>query len=349
MKFKCFIIFGLTLVLVVGLVFQVDAGHQKKKGASAAEELLIPIGARGSALGGSCLASINGSSAIFWNPAGLANTSQVVEAMFSHHAYIADIGVSYAAVGVRTGLGSIGVSFTTFSFGNIDVTTEDAPEGTGATFSPTYMNFGVTYSKAMTDRIYIGANAKLITEKIMEMTSSGFAFDMGVQYVSAIGVRLGIVMKNWGPSMKFDGGNLEHRVTITGTEPQTPDTRLRVLSSESELPSTFEIGIAYDYKPMESWQVTAMGNFRNHNFASDEMAGGLELSFNNMFYLRGAYSLSPDEGDDVTGSKSYLFGPSFGFGFSYPVSQAVRISLDYAYRTAEYFDSNQFFSITFGF
>jgi len=348
MKLKYFIIFGLTLVLIAGFVFQAQAGHPKKKGTSAAEELLIPVGSRGTSLGGSCIAAISGSGAIYWNPAGLSNTPKTADVMFSHHSYIADIGVSYAAVGVNTGIGSIGVSFQTFSFGNIDVTTEDAPEGTGATFSPSYMNFGLTYSRAMTDRIYIGVTAKMISEKIMGMQNNGYAFDMGVQYVSALGVRLGIVMKNWGPAMRFEGGDLEYRVTIPGTEPQTPDTRLRRIASESELPSTFEIGIAYDYAVMEKLSFTAMGNFRNHNFANDEMAVGVELNFDDMFFVRGAYSMAPEE-EDIGGTKAYLFGPSFGFGVSYPISQTVEISLDYAYRTAEYFSANQLFTLSFGF
>lgn len=348
MKLKHLMIFCLTLALVAGFVFQAQAGHQEKKGTCTAEELLLPVGSRGSALGGACLATVAGVDAIYWNPAGLAHTSKVVEAMFSHHNYIADIGISYAAVGIGTRIGTIGVSFKTFQFGEIDVTTETAPEGTGASFSPTFMTFGLTYSKAMTDRIYMGVNAKLITETIMEMNTTGVAFDMGVQYVTRLGVRVGVAMKNWGPAMQFTGENMEHRVGIIGTEPQTPDRRLRIPAQKGELPSLFEIGVAYDYSPMENLAFTAMGNFRNHNFGNDEYMGALELCFNDMFFLRGAYSMAPLD-KEISGEKSYLFGPSFGFGINYAISQSVSVALDYAYRTAEFFDDNQFFTLTFGF
>lgn len=343
------IIFSLTLVLVAGLFLPAQAGDKKKKGTCAAEELLLPVGARGTALGGACLASVSGVDAIFWNPAGLPNTSNSVEAMVSHNTYIADIGINYAAIGVKTGIGTIGFSFKTLNFGDIPYTTEEAPEGTGATFSPAYLTFGLTYSRAMTDRIFMGVTGKFVTETIMDMSASGVAFDMGIQYRMETGIRLGVAMRNWGSAMKFGGTSTEHRVSINNTEPQAPNKQLAIPTQSSELPSLFEIGLAYDYSAAEKLDITAMGNFCNSNFANDVLMGGVEVNFDKMFYLRGGYNYALDAEKDILGGKSYLFGPTFGFGINYPITSTVNISLDYAYRTAEYFGNNQFFALTFGF
>jgi hypothetical protein len=350
MKLKHCMIFGVILILIMGFVFQSYAGASKRKGSAAAEELLVPVGARGSALGGAVTATAAGTDAIFWNPAGLANTSENVEVLMSYHKYIADIGLGYAAVGVKTGIGSIGASFKSFSFGDIMETTELAPEGTGAVFSPTYITIGLTYSKGITDRINIGASAKVVSERIIEMYATGVAFDAGIQYQTSIGLRLGVAMRNWGGSMKFEGDNMDHRVEISGTEPQTPMRRLAIPAQSSELPALFELGLAYDYTPMEDLDLTVMTGFRNQNFANDELMAGLEVGFKGMIFLRGAFLAAPEEEWGVgSGDYTYLWGPTFGFGIKYPIAGSVDLGLDFAYQTAHYFENPYFMSVLVGF
>jgi hypothetical protein len=95
------------------------------------------------------------------------------EAMFSYVNYLADINISYFAVGTSLGdVGSIGFDLKTFDFGDIPVTTETFPDGTGETYSPSFLHL-VYIFKSLTDRISIGTNLKLITE--YSNTSKGFA------------------------------------------------------------------------------------------------------------------------------------------------------------------------------
>jgi hypothetical protein len=333
----------LMLLMVAGFSF---AGNPEKKGTAGAEELLIPMGARGTALAGAALASINGVDAIYWNPAGLANTESSVEATFSYMSYIADINVSYGAIGVKTGLGSLGASFQSLSFGEIPETTEDSPNGTGSFFSPVYMTLGATYSRAMTDRIFVGVNLKFISEKIMQTSASAFALDMGVQYLTEAGIRLGVALKNLGSPLQFDGPNMDRDVDIPDTPPGSPIRKLRFPSQKAELPSLFEIGLAYDIKPMEKANITVMGNYRNHNFANDQILAGVELSYDNRFFLRGGYDYGMNEGTDAAGGDTYQFGPTFGFGIIQPVSGNTKLGFDFAYRMVNttYFDNNMYFT-----
>lgn len=344
MNMKKVYIFFLVVLAVTGLVVQANAGNPEKIGTAAAQELLIPIGARGTAVGGACLASISGVDALYWNPAGIARTDKSVEAMFSHMRYIADINLTNLSVATKLGFGSLAFSFQSIAFGDIQQTSEMAPEGTGILFSPTFFTLSGAFSRMMTDRIYIGVAAKLISEKIMGMSSSGVALDFGVQYRTGMGINLGVAMKNYGFGMQFSGGNTEQLVEIPDTEPQTPSRRLNVPTQQGEFPSTLEMGISYEMNPMEQGKLTVMGNFVNQNFGNDEILGGAEFTFMNMFTLRGGYSLGTNQAEYL-GEKDYIFGPTFGAGFKYNLSGTSNIVLDYAYRSTEFFSSNNVFTL----
>lgn len=342
----------LALFSLLFVATQVEAGSEARRGTAGAMELLIPVGSRGTAMGGSYAAGISGLEAIHWNPAGLAVSEASAEIMASHFQYIAGIDVNYAAVAAKfNGIGTVGVSVKALDFGDIDVTTEAQPEGTGQTFSPTFVTIGLTYSKQMTDRISFGTNAKIISESIMNSSASGFAFDFGLQYAAGgTGLKLGIVLKNIGPNMQFEGSDTETRVAPNGTEPGTRARNLRQPLASFELPSTLEIGLSYDLGLNENNSVTLAGNFMNHNFGSDQYAMAAEYNFNDFFFLRGAYSLAynSDSENFASGEEDYIFGPSFGAGLKLNVG-AFDVNLDYAYRTAEFFDDNQWFTLSLQF
>ncbi|RMF66256.1 MAG: hypothetical protein D6743_06715, partial [Calditrichaeota bacterium] len=181
--------FNIILILVVFSLLlvatQADAGNEKRRGTAGALELLIPVGSRGTALGGNVAASITGVEAMFWNPAGVAVSGASAEVMASHFEYIAGINVDYAAVAAKFGsVGTFGLNVKTLDFGDIPVTTEAEPEGTGQTFNPTFVTIGFTYSKQLTDRIAFGTNIKLVTESIQNSNATGAAFDFGLQYIA---------------------------------------------------------------------------------------------------------------------------------------------------------------------
>jgi len=96
----------LILILIATSIY---AGDVARKGTTGAEQVLIPVGARGIATGGAFLANITGLESIFYNPAGLDIYPQT-EAMFSYVNYLADINISYFSLGTFLGdIGSIGL------------------------------------------------------------------------------------------------------------------------------------------------------------------------------------------------------------------------------------------------
>ncbi len=335
-------------VLVILLVADIYAGGGKRNGTAGAQELLIPVSARGLALSGAYLAGFEGLDAMFYNPAGVGVTENSADAMFSYMSYIADIGYSFAAVAVNfEGFGTLGLSLRTFDFGEIPVTNEANPYGTGATFSPTYVTVGITYSNALTDRIRVGVNVNMITEKIMNTSANGIAFDAGVQYNGVAGVeglKFGVVLRNLGPKMSFDGPDLL-REAFEGDDVNSRGSQFyKIDAAGFELPSQVEIGLAYERRFSDSYKGLIATSFQNNNFAHDEYRVGGEFSFNDLVFLRGGYAYVSEAVDD---DDQAIFGPTFGAGLL--LEGGIDIGVDYAYRSATYFDANHMITVKLGF
>jgi len=346
---------AVCLVLMLGMLSMTTFGSNKDRtGTAGAQELLIPVGARGVALGLTGSLFVNGVDAIYWNPAGLCKMDNAVQVMFSQMSYIADINVSYGAIGVNAGdFGTLGFALKSISFGDIPVTTVEFPDGTGSSYNPTFLTLGVTYSKSLTDRISVGINADLVSERILEMSATGLSFDIGIQYrdLALRGLQLAVAIKHIGPNMKFGGSN----AYVTGTADQASLRGSNPYVAEMasfEMPSNLEIGIGYSPKLDELNGLTVGGTFINNNYLQDEYSLGAEYKYNNMFFVRGGYMFSPQTSKDVdvygTTSRSYLYDFTAGAGVRYNVG-GVDLSFDYAYRNVKYLSGNHVFTVAAGF
>lgn len=330
------------------------AGGENRVGNSAAAELLIPVGARDIAMAGSSIATSTGLDAMYWNPAGLARAEFATNAVFSHMNYIADIGIQYVAVSTRFGdFGSLGLSIKSVGIGEIAVTTEDQPDGTGQMINPTLLNIGLTYSRMLTDRISIGASATLISERFGLVSATGVAFSGGVQYsglANVTGLSVGVAVKNLGPRMSFDGDGLIREGIVSNAS----GSFYKVDAESFDLPSTIEIGLAYNYVLAEENMITVSGVFQNNNFSADEYKAGLEYHYANTFFLRGGYTFSDItksaaiQSNDAVDRSQQIFGFSAGAGLRYPVG-SLNVSFDYAFRSVKFLENNHVFTVGLGF
>ncbi len=344
------------LILVAAASTTAYAGNENKTGTNAAPELLIPVGARDIAMGGSSIATSTGLEAIFWNPAGLARSEFNANAMFSHMNHIADIGVEYVAVSAAfEGFGTLGLSFKALSIGDINITTEDAPDGTGEIFSPSVINAGLTFSRLLTDRVSVGATATLISQRFDRVSATGFAFSAGVQYSGLAGFRglsVGVAVKNIGPQLTFEGdGLLRSAQPLDVLRSSTP---FQVQAASFELPSTIEIGVAYTIDVADQNVVNVATAFQSNNFGTDQYNFGAEYDYNDQFFLRGGYSLSESTTDDsvpLSDKTSFLYGFTAGAGVHTLVGE-VDLRFDYAFRNVDFseaFGDNHIFSVKLGF
>jgi hypothetical protein len=351
MKNFGFKLLALSLALVLLGSLDGYAGGRNRAGTNAASELLIPVGARYIAMGGASVATAAGIDAIHWNPAGLSRMTNSAGAMFSHMTYIADIDVEYLAVAANfSGFGTLGVTFKSLALGDIAITTEDSPDGTGGVYSPNFFTFGLTYSRLLTDRISVGATMNLVSEKLDRVSGSAVAFNAGVQYTdlgNVPGLSIGVAMKNVGTTMKYSGTGLlrQGQLQDISRGPSFYD----VVAGTDELPSTIELGIGYSRSFGESGKLNLSSLFQNNNYDDDEVKVGAEYAYKDIVFLRGGWQFAPDSPNDATGAENaYVFGPSFGGGFHYDLG-GVDFTLDYAWRDVNFFDANNIFTIRLGF
>ncbi len=335
----------LILLIMIGFTAVSFAGDAARKGTNGADQLLIPVGARSIAASGAFMANVSGVEAIYYNPAGLGSMVGT-EAMFDYTSYIADINISYLAVGTNLGdLGSVALTYKSINFGDIPVTTVDNPDGTGQTYSPTYLTAGLTYAKALTDRVIAGATVKVIYEGILNTAASGWAIDFGVQYHFNKNLSLGVAVANIGSNMEYTGEDLKIKTPVLDTRLGGGNGVYEADTEPFQIPSYFELSAAYKFFFNEKSELGLAATFRNNNNMDDQIRVGAEFSFMNMFYLRGGYNYYTNNQD------SYLFNSfTLGAGVSWEMLDGVKIIFDYAYRdvTSDALSANNVFTIKLG-
>lgn len=328
------------LVLGAGLAW---AGSSGRLGTSGAPELRLPVGARSVALGGSDLAMVGGAEALFYNPAGIVAASSKTELLFSHTQYIADMKVNYVGVTQSLGdFGTVGVSAKVLSVGDITRTTESAPDGTGDTFSPTFSTIGLSFGRAMTDRVNFGGTLTYVSEKILQETAGGVAFDFGFQYDTGVhGVRLGLSLKSIGPNMGYSGSDFERIVLVPGDDPQASGRNVSTESAEFELPTSFQmsLGLPIVHGPNP---FTLYGAFNSNSFGNDEGRIGAEFTMRKTLSLRGGYVYNGDSEE--------MFQYTYGAGLRVPVGGS-HLDVDWAAQPVHggFFDDVQHFSVGMNF
>jgi len=340
------------LVLVTaGLSFarQGWAGGLDRVGTSGAQELRIPTGPASIALGGASVAMGSGLDNVYWNPAALVGTDNS-EAMVSYSTYLADSKVNYGAVSVKVGTdGMAALSVKVLNLGDITVTTEDAPEGTGEILSPNFAVVGLTYAHRMTDRVHLGLTGMFVNERVADVTAHGFAGDLGVQYDTGWrGLRFGFTMKNIGPNMTYSGGNLEERILVPGDDPAAQPHVVQLQSTSFELPSYLQIGAAYDVTFSERHEMTILAAFQGNNFSTDEYRLGAEYRIGKALALRGGYQgqLAISEADR---QQSYLYNFTYGAGVNFSLGDHP-VNFDWSgTHVGDFFADNQQFSLRFAF
>ena len=315
---------------------------QQKAGLSAAPELTIPVGARYVATSGANISSVSGIDAITWNPAGL-DAGKGSSALFSYRQYIADINISYVALGTKIeGVGSIGLSLRSFNIGSIGVTTVDQPDGNGQVINPAFFTLGLTYSRQLSDRVGFGVNVNVVSESFGNVSASGIAFDAGVQYKDLIGVQglaLGVAVKNIGTSMQYGGSGLWVQANATNTDRGL--SYYKVQAASFQMPSVIDLGIGYTKPIDEDNNVRVNVAYENNNYGIDGYRVGGEYSFQNSIFIRAGYLYSTD----VSGTVSIWQNYTLGAGVNLEKYAGVGLSVDYAYVPVKYFSANNLIDV----
>jgi hypothetical protein len=335
------------LGLIVLPAKHLKAGNEDRVGECGSQELLINPWARSSGWGGVGIATSRGIEAMYTNIAGVAFT-QRTEIVFAHTIWLKGSGVSINTFGLSQKVGEtgvIGVGVMAMSFGNIQRTTVDLPEGGIGTYTPSLMNINISYSKMFSNSIYGGLNVKIISQKTSNLSVSGFAIDAGIQYITGEkeNIMFGISLKNVGPRMRYKGDGLAVNGTVTNAPySQTVEQR----SAEFELPTTLNIGVAYDFIISDKHKITLAGAFISNSFGKDQYIVGLEYKMMDYLYLRGGYAMEKGTFKKADRTNA-LTGPHAGVTVQVPVNKkkGSTIGIDYSYRATNPFQGVHSFGV----
>lgn len=315
------------------------AGNPDRAGSAGATQLLVNPWARSNGWSLANSSTLRGVEGMYGNIAGLAHVRKT-ELVFTNTRWLEGSGVTINAVGFGQKLGEsgvIGISATSFSFGDLPVTTVEQPEGGLGTFRPTQANIGLAYAKTFSNSIYGGLLVRVVSESIANVRTSGICFDAGIQYVTGAteNIHFGIALKNVGPAMRFSGDGLSVQGLITtGSDQLTLQQR----SADFELPSMMNIGAAYDFNISELHRVTVAGNFASNSFTKDQFTLGAEYAFKKMIHLRGGF-LWEENITDKELSETVFTGPSAGISVDLPFGDEKKsaLAIDYGYRATNPF------------
>lgn len=335
---KEFHLLTITLMLIVISLNTTLAQKPMRAGTTAANFLEIGFGGAGSSLGDAYVSMVNDVSAIYWNPAGLANM-EYSEAMFVSQPWIAGINTSYSAVGINiTGIGTLGFGFVNVDYGEMEVTTLAMQEGTGEKFSASDKAFILSYGRRLAEWFTFGASVKYISSSIWHMNASAIAFDLGVIINTSFftttgkvedGLNIGMSISNYGLPMKYDGMDLLNPIDISPTEGGNyRDVQGQFKLQEWELPLIFRIGASYNPIVIGNHTITITANALHPNNNSESVNLGIQYSLAipsfGKFFARGGYKALFMEDSQ--------YGVSVGFGILTTLLYNNGIKFEYAFR-----------------
>jgi hypothetical protein len=165
--------------------------------------LKIPVGPRVVGMGEAAVAYIDDASALFYNPAGLANVP-TFSALFAHNQGFLDMNQEYVAgVYGSEGLGKFGLALDYWGSGSIQGISIRGETIPGYVFSATDWSLDLGYARSFSD-FSVGLGLKLIREQNESLSTSAVALDAGAMYKTPLkGLQAGVSVANLGTKAKL--------------------------------------------------------------------------------------------------------------------------------------------------
>lgn len=343
------------------------AGNPDRAGQAGATELLVNGWARSSGWGGANSATIRGIESSILNIAGLAYVPGT-EINLARTNWLVPSGIFINNFGFGQRIsesGVLGLTVNSINFGDIQITTEDQPEGGLGTYRPQFVNLGFAYAHKFSSSISGGILFRAISQEVVNVKAQGFALDAGIQYATTSvkktagnpkftkgryreDLRFGIALRNVGPDMVFRGDGLSKNATInTASFSSTVENR----AAKFNLPSLLNIGFAYDFRldrDSNSYfnRLTAAANFASNTFSKNQMTVGLEYAYKEFIMVRGGFMYEEGLFNEEERTNA-LTGFSGGITLEVPFGNNT-VGIDYSYRSTNPFQGIHSFGLRVG-
>ncbi|MCD6441572.1 MAG: PorV/PorQ family protein [Candidatus Marinimicrobia bacterium] len=319
-----------TMAVVFSIV--ITSSHvlaQRKKIAQTGFQFLS-VGTVGRAAAmGEALTTIEGSSsALFYNPAGMARLSSFIDLSINYSSWISDITYNSFSIALspRHGdYGVFGISAMWVDYGEFLGTMRwSNAKGYVDTevFTPTAIAVGIGYAKYLTDKFAVGGQIKQVAQYLGESVIPDKSSNTGLA-----------VSKNVASVLAFDFGTIfrtGYKSLAFGMNVRNFSEELKFEQESFQLPLTFKVGISMDIldfinniSDAHSFLV-AIDAVHPRSYPEYINCGG-EYLFMNTFALRAGYMSNRDE-----------YGLTYGFGI-----RKFGLAFDYAYTPFGVFDGVQ--------
>jgi len=305
-------------------------------------QLNIGVGAGAYAMGNAVVATIDNTTAGYWNPAGLANIKADIQPAVMHAELFASISkFDYLSGAFRLNnkQNVLGFSLMRNAVDGIP-NTLFAVDGSGifypervTFFSSADWGFLASFAKNgifNRENLNAGVNAKLYYRKAGTFTSAfGFGLDAGLQYKSN-NLSAGLMLKDITTTVLAWNFNFteEEKQVLVSTGNVIP-----VKSTEIVYPSII-LGVAYEIPFNEKLSLTAeldatittdgKRNVLISAPASIDPNLGLELNINEVIFIRGGLN-NYQKGSNISGKSTTLIQPNLGLGL-----KVQDLHIDYA-------------------
>ncbi len=318
-----------AIIFLLGMV-QIGLPANKKLAQTGFQFLSVTSDARAGAMGEAMTTVSTYSSALFFNPAGMARLPQLGDFSFSQNQWFADINYNTFGLALRPAGGKYGVfgfSLLSVDYGELQGTMVwDNVQGFRDTelFYPSALAFGFGYAKALSDKFavggqvksahqYLGRNVVPVTDSTSEVSKNvaqAVAFDFGTIY------RTGWKSFTFGMSVRNFSNEIKYQ------------------SEGFQLPLTFRIGASMDLfdflnnRTPSQTLLLSIDALHPRSYA-ERLNLGLEYTLRDFLSLRTGYLFNYDER-----------GVTAGFGVHKTIA-GLFLEIDYAYTPFGLFDSVQ--------
>ena len=342
MIFKLKIKQFLLLILLIGTIL-VNAQEKGIAPKYSNEFLQIGVGADALARGNAVVAGVDGSTALYWNPAALTLSKSKFDISGMHSDYFAGL-TKYDFIGFSTKVNdktALGLSFIRFGIDNIPNTTQLIDKEGNidfdriTLFSAADYAFNFSFAKKLAiNGLSVGGTAKVIHRKVGDMAKSwGFGLDFSALYTPNEKVKVGLMLRD--ATSTFNAWsftlNQETKDVFTATGNALPSNGLELTLPRILVGGQFKqpFGTKGNYLAGElDTEITTDGK-RNVLLSGKPFSLnpniGLEFGFKNLVFVRSGVQNFQYVTDNLN-SKKLTFQPSVGMGVLF---QGIR--LDYAF------------------
>ncbi|MEW6620423.1 MAG: PorV/PorQ family protein [bacterium] len=271
----------INLICFINLIITLPVFAQDKyTGETCANFLKLDVGARQGALAGAFAGVGDDVNTINYNPAGLVYAGTIsLTAM--HNQWFQSIKYEYLGYAQQMWWGGVlGGSLAYLHMGDIKgslVGNKPAEDWTARDSCLT-----ISYAHPWNDRLSVGANLKIIYEKIEQEDASTIAFDFGTFYKTVIdNLSFGLCLQNVGSGLKFIQEKSDLPINIkAGMSVKLLDERLLIaLDANKPVDNEMNLRLGVEYQLIDALALRA--GYRTDPDIGSGFSGGVGLKVMN--------------------------------------------------------------------